>query len=198
MPSSDTSDPATRPRVVTERRQRPLRWGIALVGVGVGAVVVGAALLTGSQALQAVDASARAEIPTPLEFDADGDEYAILLLPETIALGPIPDPVTRLECEVGRADGTSEVIVGRRQGVRLETSIGETVGTFTAPDGPTTVRCDFIGSPQTSGYFVAVAPARRSLAYGALSLACLGVLAMAAGASSMVVGFRGRAVMTTG
>jgi len=182
-------------RVVTERRQRPFRIGVWLAVAGVAATVLGSVLLIGHQAVQVLAAEDRTSIPDPLRFEASDGAYAVLLLPPALGDTIAGDAVAQLTCDVELANGSTTVLRGSRQGQSLETSAGESVGSFEAVAGPTTVRCDFIGSPDTLGYFVAVAPQRKSVEVVGLIAVVGGILAVLAGAGLIYVGLRGRAVI---
>lgn len=183
-------------RVVTQRRRRPFIAGIWLVAAGVAVTIVGSLLVLGNQAVQVLAAEDRASVSTPLRFEAEEGSYVVLLLPTTVGGGQISgDPVAQLTCDVALADGTTALLRGSRQATSIETSAGETVGSFDAVAGPTTVTCDFEGSPDTYGYLVAVAPQRNVLNVLGLVALVGGILAVLAGAVLIVIGVRGRAVI---
>ena len=184
-----------RRRVVTERRRRPLLIGLWLSVGGLVLTVVAALLLSGNQAIQVAAADDRASVPDPLQFEAQDGTYVILLLPTTIGIPALPNPIAELTCDVELADGEEAVVDGSRQASSLETSVGETVGTFDAVAGPTTVICDFRGSPDTSGYFVAVAEQRSALNLIGIVGLVAGILAMCIGAGLIFIGVRGRTVI---
>lgn len=185
-----------RRRVVTQRRRRPFIAGIWLATAGVAVTIVGSLLLVGNQAMQVLAAEDRASVPSPLRFEAEEGSYVVLLLPTTVSGGTIAgDPVAQLTCDVALADGTTALLRGSRQSSSVETSAGETVGSFDAVAGPTTVTCDFTGSPDVFGYFVAVAPQRNVLNVVGVVALVSGILALVAGAAFIVIGVRGRAVI---
>jgi len=189
------TEPVTR-RVVTERRHRPFRAGVWLAAAGLVVTIVGALLLFGNQTVQVLGAEDRASVPDPLQFEAQDRGYVVLLLPTTVAGGQIAgDPVAQLTCDVALADGTTALLRGSRQTSSAETSAGETVGAFDAVAGPTTVTCDFEGSPDTFGYFVAVAPQRNVVNLVSVAAMVAGILALLGGAALIVIGVRGRAVI---
>lgn len=184
-----------RRRVVTERRRRPLMIGIWLAGAGLAVTIIAGLLLAGNQAVQVLAAEDRATVPDPLTFEAQDSSYAVLLLPTTIGIPFMGNPVAALTCDVDLADGTTAVLRGARQATSIETGAGETVGSFDAVPGPTTVTCDFTGSPDTSGYFVAVAAQRSVPDLVAFGGVALGIVAMIVGAILIGKGIRGRAVI---
>lgn len=132
-----------RRRVVTQRRRRPFIAGIWLAVAGVALTIVGSLLLFGNQAVQVLAAEDRASVSTPLRFEAEEGSYVVLLLPTTVSGGLIGNPVAQLTCDVALADGTTALLRGSRQSSSIETSAGETVGSFDAVAGSTTVTCDF-------------------------------------------------------
>jgi len=184
-----------RRRVVTQRRRRPFIAGIRLAVAGVALTIVGSLLLFGNQAVQVLAAEDRASVSTPLRFEAEEGSYVVLLLPTTVSGGLMGNPVAQLTCDVALADGTTALLRGSRQSSSIETSAGETVGSFDAVAGSTTVTCDFKGSPDTFGYFVAVAPQRNALNVVGVVALVGGILAMLAGVILIVIGVRGRAVI---
>lgn len=169
--------------------------GIWLAGAGLAVTIVAGLLLAGNQAVQVLAAEDRATVPDPLTFQAQDSAYVVLLLPTTIGIPFMGNPIAELTCDVNLADGATAVLRGARQATLIETSLGETVGSFDAVAGPTTVTCDFSGSPDTSGYFVAVAAQRSALNLVGIAGLAIGVVAMIVGAVLIVIGIRGRALI---
>ena len=97
---------------------------------------------------------------------------------------------------VALADGTSVDVSGARQSGSLETDLGTSLGRFEAPDGPTTVACSFGDSVERTGYFVAVAPERSSIRIISYVLMGVGIAVIAAGIVLIIIGVRGRMVVT--
>lgn len=188
------SSPVTR-RVVTQRRRRPLRVGIALVAAGIATTVLGGILLTGSQAAQVLAPADRAEVPDPLRFDAEARRYSVVLLPDAVGIPFLADPVAQMTCTVTLSDDTEIELRGSRQGVRTDTSAGTSIGDFEAVAGPTRIDCGFTGDPETSRYYVAVAPQRRALERGAVIALATGIGAALVGVGLVIIGLRGRAVV---
>lgn len=187
------TDAATpRKRITTERRDRPFRAGIALCVAGLIVLLGGGALAYGQQATQILAAEDRAELPAEITFDADDGAYAIVL-PGFESFDRLV-PITT--CAVALADGTSVHVSGARQNGSLETDLGTSLGRFEAPDGPTTVACSFGDSVARTGYFVAVAPERSSIRIISYVLMGVGITVIAAGIVLIIIGVRGRMVVT--
>ena len=187
------TDAATpRKRITTERRDRPFRAGIALCVAGLIVLLGGGAVAYGQQATQILAAEDRAELPAEITFDADDGAYAIVL-PGFESFDRLV-PITT--CAVALADGTSVDVSGARQNGSLETDLGTSLGRFEAPDGPTTVACSFGDSVARTGYFVAVAPERSSIRIISYVLMGVGITVIAAGIVLIIIGVRGRMVVT--
>lgn len=182
-------------RVVTERRRRPLMVGAVLIALGLALTVIGGLVMTGSQAAQVLAPADRAEVPDPLRFDATERRYSVVLLPDAVGIPFLADPVAEMTCIVTRSDGTEVELRGSRQGVRTDTSAGTSIGDFKAVAGPTQIDCGFNRNPETSRYYVAVAPQRRTLERGALITMVAGIVTAMIGAGLLYVGYRGRAVV---
>ena len=191
------TDAATpRKRITTERRDRPFRAGIALCVAGLIVLLGGGAVAYGQQATQILAAEDRAELPAEITFDADDGAYAIVLLRELPGFESFDRLVPITTCAVALADGTSVDVSGARQSGSLETDLGTSLGRFEAPDGPTTVACSFGDSVARTGYFVAVAPERSSIRIISYVLMGVGITVIAAGIVLIIIGVRGRMVVT--
>ena len=187
------TDAATpRKRITTERRDRPFRAGIALWVAGLMVLLGGGGVAYGQQATQILAGEDRAELPAEITFDADDGAYAIVL-PGFESFDRLV-PITT--CAVALADGTSVDVSGARQNGSLETDLGTSLGRFEAPDGPTTVACSFGDSVARTGYFVAVAPERSSIRIISYVLMGVGITVIAAGIVLIIIGVRGRMVVT--
>jgi hypothetical protein len=191
-----TNAVSPRKRITTERRDRPFRAGIALCVAGLIVLLAGGALAYGQQATQILAAEDRAELPAEITFDADDGTYAIVMLRELPGFESIDRLVPITTCAVTLADGTSVDVSGARQSGSLETDLGASIGRFDAPDGPTTVACSFTDTVVRTGYFVTVAPERSSIRIISFVLMGVGLAAIAAGIVLIIVGVRGRMVVT--
>ncbi len=185
-----------RKRITTERRQRPLRAGIGLCVVGLVVLITGGAIAVGAQATQILGATERAELPAQMNFDADDRGYAIVLLRELPGFESIDRLVAKTACTVTLADGSSVAVSGARQTGSIETDLGTSIGRFDAQAGPTTVACSFDDSVVRTSYFVAVAPEQGTLRLVSYILIGFGLAAIAAGIALIIVGVRGRMVIT--
>ena len=187
--------PAPRRRIQTERRTRPLRWGIASCVAGLLVLVGGGLLLTATSAAEVIGADDRAEIPDELRFEAEARRYAIVLIRDPVAFGVPGDPVAELSCAVTLADGTTDLVKGSRQAISLETDVGESVGAFDAVAGETAVACSFASSANPELYFVAVAPDRPSWTIAAYAMVVAGLVVIGVGIALIIVGVRGHMVV---
>lgn len=159
-------------------------------------MVGGGIILNATQATEVLAATARAEAPHEMTFDADSGRYAIVLLPESIAVPRIGNAEAELTCEVSAADGSSTIVDGSRQTASLDSALGKSVGGFDSAGGPTTVACSFADWPSTSGYFVSVAPEQEGVELIAFGLIIVGLVLMAVGVIAIIVGVRGRMVIS--
>lgn len=185
-----------RNRITQERRLRPLVGGIVAAVLGLGVLVTGGSVLSANQAVQVLGAADRTEVPGLMSFDAEARSYAVIFLPHPLT-EPAFDPVVALVCDVTLADGSTKVVRGARQTVEVTGLGGTSVGSFDAVAGPTEVACRFGDRTAPSGYFVAVAPEREGVALVGYVLVGFGLAALGAGVVAIVVGVRGRTVVTS-
>ncbi|MEO6629899.1 MAG: hypothetical protein ABIP03_15175 [Aquihabitans sp.] len=157
--------------------------------------MTGASVLSATQAVQVLGAADRAEVPSPMSFDAEARSYAVIFLPHPLT-EPGFDPIAALVCDVGLSNGSTKVVRGARQSVEFTDLGGTSVGSFDAVAGPTEVACRFGDRTAPPGYYVAVAPERESVAVAGYVLVGLGLAAVGAGVVAIVVGVRGRTVAT--
>lgn len=193
---TDAAAPRTKRVVRTERRERPFKIGLWLTGVGAMTFMVGALLfviLGGAEVLAAVD---RAEVGTPITFDAEDRTYVVVFI-----RGEFDDAfyrekaVANMRCDVTTADGVSVTVDGSTQGVASETDFGSSVGTFDAVAGPTTVACAFVRDPGGLLQNYAVAPERKGAKIAAYVLVGLGSVVTMIGVRFVITGLRGRSVV---
>ena len=194
--TSDAAAAAPRKRITTERRERPFRVGIALCVIGLVVLLAGGAVAYGQQATQILTAEGRTELPGEINFDANDGAYAIVLLRELPGFERSERLVPRTNCTVTLADATVLEISGARQNGSLETDLGTSLGRFDAVDGPTSVACAFNDSVVRTQHFVAVAPETSSIRIVSYILTGIGLAAIAAGIVLIIIGVRGRMVVT--
>jgi len=191
---SDAAAPRTKRVVRTERRDRPFKIGVWLTGAGVAMFAVGVLLFTvlgGAEVLGAVD---RAEVGTPITFDAEDRTYVVVFI-----RGEFQEfnfrAVSNMRCDVTTADGASVTVDGSSQAVASESDFGSSVGTFDAVAGPTTVACDFVRDPGGLLQNYAVAPERKGAKIAAYVLVGLGSVVTMIGVRFVITGLRGRSVV---
>jgi hypothetical protein len=190
------SPTATRRVVRNERRQGPLRAGLVLCVVGLGSLVGGGLLLTGTQAAEVLAATGRAEVGSPITFDAEARRYALVFIRgEADTEQFIERAVTNLTCAVTAEDGSTQTVKGSRQANADETSFGASIGSFDAAAGRTEVLCTWIRDPGGILQNYAVAPERTAAKIASYVLLGLGVLLGIIGAVLLIIGFRGRTVI---
>jgi hypothetical protein len=192
----ETPPPATRRVVRTERRQGPFRAGVILCVAGLAALVAGGLLLTGTQAAEVLGATGRAEVGSPITFDAEARRYALVYVRgELDSEQFIERAVTNLTCTVTAEDGSTQTVRGSRQTTASETEFGSSIGSFDAVAGRTEVLCTWIQDPGGLLQNYAVAPQRTAAEIASYVLLGLGVLLGVIGAVLLVIGIRGRAVI---
>ena len=176
-PVAGGEPPRTRRVVRTEHKQPLLRNGIICAALGLAAVIGGAVMFSALQAAQVLSPIADADVGDTLTFDGSDGSYAIVL-----KRGEISDEnvVERLvgdtTCTVVASDGTTRTLDGSRQGTASQTDFGASVGTFTAPDGPTQVTCIGYGSRLLFDRY-AVAPERKRALYVSYGILAFGLVA---------------------
>jgi hypothetical protein len=183
--------PVPSRRIVTVRRQRPLRLGIAGVVVGLIALCTGAVLVSGEQAVQVATAEGRARVGNPVTFDAAEREYAITLTPDPLLGQLTEDRIGQLDCAVEHPDGTTEDLDASSAAVRTSTSVGTFAASFDGRGGPTTVSCDWRGAGATGGSY-SVGRSQRAVQVVGIVALVAGVVLLIAGSWAMVIGYRGR------
>jgi hypothetical protein len=183
--------PAPTRRIVTVRRQRPLRFGIAGVAVGLLAIVGGALLVSAEQAVQVAAAEGRARVGNPVTFDADEREYAITLTPDPLVGQLTEDRIGQLDCAVEHPDGTTEQLDPSSAAVRTSTSVGVFAAAFDGRGGPTAVTCTWRGAGASGGSY-SVGRTQEAVQIAGIVALVAGVVLLIAGSWAMVVGYRGR------
>jgi hypothetical protein len=193
-PSATPSATPTR-RIVTERRERPLRAGIGLAAAALVLLVLGGVLTFAAQALE-VSTGERAFVGNPVTFDANDGEYTVLLLTSPIVADSTLDGLTAdLLCDVTDASGSIRTVDHRDlSGSRASTDVGVVVARVDLAAGATTVACDWRPGTPSFDLAYAVGESRRSLDVIGLVLVGVGLVAGLIAAWLIVIGVRGRQV----
>ena len=196
-PSPMRPAPPTRRVVVTERRTRPLRAGVVLAAVGalcfLGGVLT-TVVVENAEVFAAVD---RANVGNPIRFDAEPRSYSLVFIRGEVDSETFRDRAVRnLECTITAADGATQVVNGSQQTVYSQSALGSSIGTFDAAGGPTTVLCEFLRNPGGILQNYAVAENHATAKIVSWVAIGVGVLLSIVGASLIVIGVRGRAVVT--
>ncbi len=196
-PASDPEQAGLTRRVVrTESRRRPLRIGIALGVIGVGLFAAGVITLSATENAEVLGAVDRVAVGSPITYEAEARSYSLVFLRAELDTEAFRRrAVANLRCEVELADGSTALVEGRRQAVYSEFALGSSIGTFDAPSGPTTVRCDFVRNPGGILQNYAVAPNRQAVKIVGWVLSGVGALLSMIGISLVVIGVRGRPVI---
>lgn len=203
MSTGDSTTPPATPspvatatrRIVTERRERPLRAGIALAVAALAVLVVGAVLAFTAQALE-VSTGERALVGNPVNFVADKGEYTVLLLSApTVDDSTLDELTADLVCDVTDSIGSIRTVDHRDlSGSRSSTDVGVAVARFDLTAGAATVECDWRPGSSNLDLGYAVGESRRSLDLIALGLVGAGLVAGLIAAWLIVIGVRGRQV----
>ena len=184
--------PTPTRRIVTVRNTRALRTGWVLVGIGVVALVAGAALSTASQAWQLATADGRARVGNPVTFDAgEGATYAITLIPDPPAGEFVEDRIQQLGCEVVHPGGDVEEVDAASAEIRTSTSVGIFATDFEGRGGPTTVTCRWTGPSDLASSYT-VAESHRATRYVGTGALVGGLLLALIGVGVVLKGYRGR------
>ena len=188
--------PAATRRIVTERRQRPLRAGIGLAIAAVVMLAIGGILAFAATALE-VGTGERASLGNEVALESDAREYGIVLIdPPLIDAESFRGMTVDIACEVTNAGATRSVERSSGGGLRGETDVGLVFAAFDAMPGPTTVRCDWKdGRVERAGIFYAVGTSHRTLDMIGLVLLGLGMAAGLLAVSLIIIGWRGRQVI---
>ena len=185
---------ADRLVVRTERRQRPIRIGGALISIGFILLIAGAIATWVVGLGQAAFAYDRATVGEQLTFEGTGGDYSLLLIntPLTPFVG---NPEAQIDCVGERPDGTTFEVNGAVALVRTETEAGIEIGRFSTTEGTTNVTCSRHGGIDTT-YFYSVAPAKSWFSIATTAMMIGGVAVILGGTGLVIYGFRGRAVTT--
>lgn len=193
---NETEGPRTKRVVRTERRERPFKIGIVLTGLGVMTFLLGILLSVVLGAAEVLGAVDRAEVGTPITFDAEDRTYVVVFIRGELDSEQFRNrAVANMRCEVTTAEGESIAIDGSSRAVASETDFGSSVGTFDAVAGPTTVACDFVRDPGGLLQNYAVAPERKGAKIGSWALLGVGAVLAIVGVRLIITGVRGRSVV---
>lgn len=175
-PAVGGEPPRTRRVVRAEHKQPLLRNGIVCAAAGLAALIGGSLMFSALQAAQVLAPIADADVGDTLTFDGDDSNYAIVLKRGEISDENVVERLVRdTTCTVVASDGSTRTIEGSRQASASQTDFGASIGTFTAPDGPTQVTCTGEGSRLAFDRF-AVAPERKAALYVAYGIIALGLI----------------------
>ena len=123
-------------------RKRWIVVGVIVATIGLVALIGGAIATAISRTSSSVDPIAEARTPGTATFEAEAQEYDILLVR---ARGDSARTAESITCEVTLADGSTVAVDGSVQATSEEVGNIETVGSFDAVAGPTSVFCDADG-----------------------------------------------------
>ncbi len=194
-PVAGGEPPRTRRVVRTEHKQPLLRNGIICAALGLAAVIGGAVMFSALQAAQVLSPIADADVGDTLTFDGDDGSYAIVLKRGEISDENVVESLVRdTTCTVVASDGTTRTIKGSRQGTASQTDFGASIGTFTAPDGPTQVTCIGTGSRLLFDRY-AVAPERKGALYVSYGILGFGLIVGLLGGSLIKRAWNGTSVV---
>jgi hypothetical protein len=121
------------------------RWGLLIAGIvaaifGLIVLIGGAVVSMGAAAAVTLDPVAKARTPDVMTFDAETGRYDPFAVHER-RKGSIGSAAS-FDCTVTLADGDEMTIDGAVQAVSEEVANTETIGSFTAVKGETTIECD--------------------------------------------------------
>jgi len=185
----------TRRVVRTSHTQPLLRIGFICAAVGLAAVIGGAVMYSALQAAQVLTPIADADVGDTLTFDGDDGRYAIVLKRGEVSDENIVERLVRdTTCTVVASDGTTRTVDGSRQASSSQTDFGASIGTFTAPDGPTQVTCIGTGSRLLFDRY-AVAPERKGALYVSYGILGFGVIVGLLGMSLIKRAWNGTSVV---
>ena len=114
-------------------------WGIVVAVVGLLITIGGGIALLISQTASSLDPVAEAHTPGTASFVAEAVTYKVLLV--TGRRGPAASSATMV-CQVTLADGTTITLDGSVQAVSTEAANTESIGSFDAVAGDTSVTCE--------------------------------------------------------
>lgn len=136
-----SSAPAAAPR--RKRRVWMIWVGAAVAVLGLLSLIGGAVALGISRAASSIDPVAEAITPGTATFEAEDDTYEIFVVNGRRA-ADFRDAAS-FECAVTLADGRTMNIDGDVQDVSTEVGNTQSVGSFDAVPGATSVQCDAAG-----------------------------------------------------
>ena len=116
--------------------------GSILAVLALVVLIVGAVMMLASRTASSLDPLAEGRTPGVATFEASDESYDILLVRSR---GDAFREAADVDCEVTLADGKVVKIDGQFQTVSESNGNVETVGTFDAIEGPTSVFCEARG-----------------------------------------------------
>ena len=132
-----------------EMRRTWIKVGIVVAALGLIAVIGGGIGLLISRGISSLDPIAEARTPGTATFNAEDKSYDVLLVTGRREPGGSPEDIT---CEVTLADGRTVSLDGSAQSSSSEVANTESIGSFDAVPGQTSVYCE--ASATTGNKFV--------------------------------------------
>lgn len=162
------------------------RWGLLIAGIfvailGLIVLVGGAVVSMGAAAASSLDPAGKARTPDVLTFKAKAGRYELFAVHER-GKGSIGSGGS-FECTVTLADGDEIEIDGSVQAVSEEVGNLESIGSFTAVKGETTIECDAGRDGETF-----IVDEESPWKNAALVATLLGALVLLLGAGAIVAG----------
>lgn len=136
MMPSPLATPIAEPK--PQMRRSWIVAGIAVAVVGLVALIAGGIMLLISNAASQLDPVAEGRTPGTATFTAEDKEYDILLVSGRGEPAGNPEDMV---CTITLADGRSVTVDGSKQSTTSEVANTESVGSFNAVPGETTVQC---------------------------------------------------------
>lgn len=161
------------------------RFLSVLTVIGLVLTIGGGVTLAVSQNAEAVLAADRAEIPTPLQFDAKDAHYRIMLLRDPL-IEDFGGVDAQLLCDIELADGTTQKIDTSRAAIRSESDLGIELGSFDAVAGATTVTCDWRSGIDRGLWFYSVAPSSAGVGIVGIIVLVVGILLLVLGGMFLI------------
>lgn len=123
--------------------KKKIRWGMVITGIiigvlGIVTMIGGAVASLASQTASSIDPIAEARAPGTATFTAEKATYNIMQVRERGE----SRSVSGYRCTVTLADGRTIAIDGSRQSVSTESPGIQSIGSFDATPGPTSVHCE--------------------------------------------------------
>jgi hypothetical protein len=187
------TEPPARRRIVRERRHGVIVTGVILVAVAALAVLA-TFFLANSEHARIIDtAKAGGVVPFEESFDAEAGRHVVLLERPAVEIDVNRLVAGRVRCDIELSDGTVTSVGDDSQNGATTTDIGETIGTFDALAGTTTVRCSFQDDVATFGRYPLVVSEEPELGLLRSTTALIAAVVLGLlGAGLVWLGNRGR------